>query len=737
VVHLGVATVWVDGDELEVAALRLDFAYGGLTVRAGARVVPSPRVRRDATAEVAARRVLEGLGAIDVSCLDDCETDGSVDYVVRLDRDVHALCGFSAYALPQLRALGWRVEVAGDYPWQTVGDDAAITASVDHDEDRPDWFSLELGIDIDGHRVDLLPALLAILDSTSSLDQLARTPRRCIAVPVGERRFLPVPPERLRLLLAVLREMHRDRGGQLGAPLARATALAELGAALHDTGRVVRWQGDTRIRDRGYDLALGPRSSAPTAAAGLNATLRGYQEDGVRWLQHLRACGSGGILADDMGLGKTLQTIAHILLEHEAGRLDRPVLIVTLTSLVGNWERELARFAPSLSVTALHGAGRHERVAALAQHQVAITTYPLVWRDREALGQHHFHTVILDEAHAVKNPDGLAHDAIRGLAADNRVALSGTPIENHLGELWALFDLVNPGMLGTGEEFKANFRVPIEVHGEGRRLDALRERVRPYLLRRTKETVATELPPKTEIVRAVDLVGAQRELYEGLRMAAHTEVRAQIRERGIGGSQIAILDALLKLRQVCCDPRLVGVDAARGVTESAKYTMLIELVTQQLAAGRRILVFSQFARMLALVSEGLLGRGVGHVTLTGATADRAKPIEAFERGRADVFLISLRAGGAGLNLTGADTVIHYDPWWNPAVQAQATDRAYRIGQDKPVFAYSLIAAGSVEERMLGLQRKKRRLADGIFGETGPGSAALSEHDLDDLLAPLA
>ena len=736
VARLGVATVWVDGDELEVAAIGLGFDYDGAYVRAGTRAALTPRVRRDGAAEAAARRVLEGLGAIDLSCLDDCETDGAVDYAVRLDKDVHALCGFSAYALPQLRGLGWRVEVAPDYPWQTVAAEVPLAATVEADGERPDWFSLELGIDVDGHRVDLLPALLNILDSTSSLDQLARTPRRCIAVPVGDKRYLPVPPERLRLLLAVLREMYRDKAGKLGAPLTRATALAELGAALHDTGRPVRWAGDTSVRDRGYDLALGPRPTAPVAAAGLVATLRPYQEDGVRWLQHLRACGTGGILADDMGLGKTLQTIAHVLLEKEAGRLGQPVLIVTLTSLVGNWQREFAKFAPGLKVTALHGAGRHERLAELAQHDVAITTYPLVWRDKEALAAHRFHSVIMDEAHAVKNPDGLAHEAIRGLEADNRLALSGTPIENHLGELWALFDLVNPGMLGTSDEFKASFRVPIEIHGEHRRLDTLRDRVKPYLLRRTKETVAKELPPKTEIVRAIELTGAQRELYEGLRMAAHAEVRAQIRERGIGGSQIAILDALLKLRQVCCDPRLVGVEAARTVTDSAKYTMMLDLIEQQLGAGRRILLFSSFARMLALISEGLLGKGIGHVTLTGATADRSKPIEAFEKGKADVFLISLKAGGAGLNLTSADTVIHYDPWWNPAVQAQATDRAYRIGQKKPVFAFSLIAAGSVEERMMALQRKKRKLADAIFADGGAGTGGLSEGDIDDLLAPL-
>jgi SNF2 family DNA or RNA helicase len=292
-------------------------------------------------------------------------------------------------------------------------------------------------------------------------------------------------------------------------------------------------------------------------------------------------------------------------------------------------------------------------------------------------------------------------------------------------------------MLGTLEQFRASYQAPIELHGEGARLAALRDRVRPCILRRTKDAVAPELPAKTELVRAVELTGAQRELYESIRVAAHSEVRAQIRQRGLAGAQIAILDALLKLRQVCCDPRLVtSVQAAKDVTSSAKTELFLELCEQQLAAGRRLLVFSQFARMLALLSEGLLARGVGHLTLTGATADRQRPIDAFERGAADVFLISLKAGGTGLNLTSADTVVHYDPWWNPAAQAQATDRAYRIGQKKPVFAFNLIAAGSVEERMLALQARKRRLAHALLADGPAAATALSEHELDDLLAPL-
>ncbi|MCX5743759.1 MAG: DEAD/DEAH box helicase, partial [Proteobacteria bacterium] len=483
---------------------------------------------------------------------------------------------------------------------------------------------------------------------------------------------------------------------------------------------------------------LGPRRPASfVPPLGLAADLRPYQRDGVAWLQHLREIDAGGVLADDMGLGKTLQTITHVLTEKQNGRLDRPAMIVTLTSLVGNWQREIAKFAPTLTAVAHHGPHRHAGMAALPNHDIIITTYPLVARDREELAKIPLHLLVLDEAHAIKNHDAQAAEAVRCLDARHRVCLSGTPIENHLGELWSMFDFLNPGLLGTRDEFTHQLRIPIEERGDKVRLDALRARVRPYILRRTKDAVAPELPAKTMIVRAIELTGAQRELYESIRVSAHADVRKHIKAHGLAGSHIAILDALLKLRQVCCDPRLVTSEAAREVTGSAKLELLLDMVQQQLGDGRRILIFSQFARMLGLVSEGLLSKGIGHVTLTGSTPDRQKPVDAFQNGRADVFLISLKAGGAGLNLTGADTVIHYDPWWNPAAQAQATDRAHRIGQTKAVFVYDLIAAGSVEERMLGLQKHKRALADSILAPGAVGAPALCERDLDDLLAPLA
>jgi superfamily II DNA or RNA helicase len=732
-------TLFVDdgsrhGDEIQTAMLRLEFDYGGRKIRPTAPGMAG----RDRDAEMQACRVLEGLGAIELAHLDDCAVSpgAGVDYVLAVDGDVHAMCAFGAHALPQLRAMGWRVDIDPEYPWQIVPTEAPLYTSALPDPERPDWFGLELGIEIDGHRIDLLPALLELLDTAGDLTSLTRSSRRCVAVRVDERRWLPVPPARLRLLAKVLCELYRE-GNKVRAPAIRAPLIAELCSTLHDGARPLRWVGDTKIREQAYAMAMGPRRAAGVVAPEtLCAELRPYQRDGVAWLQHLREHGAGGILADDMGLGKTLQTIAHVLIEKEQGRLDRPAMIVTLTSLVGNWQRELQRFSPTLKVAVHHGADRHIRQHKLGTFDVIITTYPMVTRDRDDLAKLPLHLLVLDEAHAVKNHDALAAEAVRALDARNKVCLSGTPIENHLGELWSLLDFLNPGLLGHREEFSLQFRQPIEEKGDKVRLEALRDRVRPYILRRTKDVVAPELPAKTLLINAVELTGAQRELYESIRVAAHADVRQHIKARGMSGSTIQILDALLKLRQVCCDPRLVTSEAARGVESSAKLTVLLDMVTNQLGDGRRILIFSQFARMLGLVSEGLLAKGIGHVTLTGNTPDRQKPIDAFQNGRADVFLISLKAGGAGLNLTGADTVIHYDPWWNPAAQAQATDRAHRIGQTKPVFVHDLIVAGSVEERMLGLQRHKRKLADAILDKGSNATGSLTERDVDDLLSPL-
>jgi SNF2 family DNA or RNA helicase len=359
-------------------------------------------------------------------------------------------------------------------------------------------------------------------------------------------------------------------------------------------------------------------------------------------------------------------------------------------------------------------------------------------RDEAALCAQRYHCVVLDEAQAIKNPRSRASQLVRGLECEQRICLSGTPVENHLHELWSLVDFAVPGLLGSEEQFRSFYRIPIEQHDDETRLHALRSAVAPYVLRRMKEQVATELPPKTETVRPVELRGKQRELYESIRVAVHAKVRAVMRKRGPQGSAVTVLAALTKLRQLCCDPRLVHGEPARFVRESAKYELLMQLLGEQISEGRRVLIFSQFATMLGLISRGLTERGITHTSLTGATTDRDRAVRRFQGGEVDVFLISLKAGGTGLTLTRADTVIHYDPWWNPAAQDQATDRAHRIGQDKPVFVHRLIVAGSVEERMLALQQRKRRLASAVVSPAAPvkTGSLFGEAEVEHLLAPL-
>ena len=731
--------------EEEAAVAELWFQYGD--ARVTAPVSPSSAVRRDLEGERRARYLLESLGVVEIACLDEIETcpGSSAEYLLRVDGNVHALCSFTAYALPQLRALGWRIEMPADYPFQVISADAPWYAHVGDDE-SPGWFNLELGIEVGGRHVNLLPALLGLLEeipASARLERLMPPGGRVFALPIGDGRYVTVPPERLRILMKVLGELYQGDAADSAFrfPAAKAGSLGSVDAAFAEPGRpALTWSGATAQRDRGCALAAGPRGTpAAGPPVGLRAHLRPYQQEGLRWLQHLRAHDAGGILADDMGLGKTLQTIAHLVAEKEAGRLDAPALIVAPTSVVGNWRRELGRFAPQLRVQLVRGSERRYKWADTTRCDVALTTYPVLVRDEPLLATRQFSLLILDEAQAIKNPGSQTHQAASRIDARHRLCLSGTPIENNLGELWSLCEFLNPGLLGDADWFRHRFAHPIERGHDRERMRALRAQVAPFILRRTKEEVARDLPPKTEIVRPVELRGAQRDLYESLRVAAHAEVRQVIASKGIGPSTITILDALMRLRQACCDPRLLRGETAAEVPESAKYDLLMELLEQQLAQGRRVLVFSQFARMLALIGAGLDQRELRWVGLTGATADRQRPVDTFQKRQAEIFLISLKAGGTGLNLTAADTVIHYDPWWNPAAQDQATDRAHRIGQTRPVFVYSLIVAGSVEERMLTLQQKKRRLAAGILGPEGGDTApaALTARDVDNLFAPLA
>lgn len=638
---------------------------------------------------------------------------------------------FLVEKVPELRQKGWVIEGNFDLPSSTD-----YELHIEATEDGIDWFGLELGILVDGERVELLPLILGAerflesLERSLAEENLEEELR--VYHQLSNGKVISIPLGRLSPIYNALLEVFGARGLKDDLRLSSAQA-AEAQAFFDAIGEAgLDWRAPERLRELGEKLASFERIEPVPSPEGLVGTLRPYQAQGLAWLQFLRKFDFGGILADDMGLGKTVQTLAHVLIEKEAGRLDRPALIVAPTSTLPNWRREAERFAPGLRVLVLHGSARRQLFSSIGEYDIVITSYPLLTRDRAALSQVEFHLAVFDEAQNVKNPSAAVSQAARSIVARHRICLSGTPVENRLDELWSLFHLVMPGFLDSLERFRSEVKLPVE-RGDSEARQRLQRRIRPFMLRRTKEEVATELPAKTEIVEQVDLNEGQRDLYESLRLTMDKRVRDLLAEKGLQRGRIEILDALLKLRQVCGDPRLVKLESAREIQGSAKLERCLEMIREMLDEGRRILLFSQFTSMLDLIEEELRRAEITWVRISGDTKDRETPVQRFQNGEVPLFLISLRAGGTGLNLTAADTVIHYDPWWNPAVERQATDRAYRIGQDKPVFVYKLVASGTVEERILALQERKAKLAESIFGDEDDPMGALTAEDLQWIL----
>lgn len=644
---------------------------------------------------------------------------------------------FLRVRLPELQAQGWHVETKPSFMLRFEAGD--WEAEVEENEGSGnDWFGLRFDLEIEGRRLPLLPLIAPLLEAglDGNLPDILSVPLDPAGTTGNAHHFVDLPSERLIPFLDALRDLFDsgslDPGGNFALSRFDAVSIGDL----EKTGTRVRGGDSLRVLARKLSQFEGIRPAAPPG--GLQAQLRAYQRQGLSWLQFLREYSLGGILADDMGLGKTIQTLAHLLLEKESGRLDHPALVVAPTSLMGNWRREAQRFAPALRVLVLHGLKRHAHFDALAGYDLVLTTYALLPRDTRALSEHRFHSLILDEAQNIKNPRTKAAAVVRSLRARHRLCLTGTPMENHLGELWSLFDFLLPGFLGDEKRFKRQWRTPIEQHGDTARRQRLARRIAPFMLRRRKQDVLAELPPKTEIVRAVALGAQQAALYESIRLSMEKRVRDAIATQGLARSHITILDALLKLRQTCCDPRLLSLAAAAKVEASAKLELLMDILPEQLEEGRRVLLFSQFTTMLGLIEAELEGRGIAYSKLTGRTRKRDEAIEHFRSGQADVFLISLKAGGVGLNLTEADTVILYDPWWNPAVETQAADRAHRIGQDKPVFVYKLVTENTVEEKILAMQTKKRALVDGVYREGSTATeAGFDAADLRELFAPVS
>ncbi|MEN9356955.1 MAG: hypothetical protein RL695_1126 [Pseudomonadota bacterium] len=744
--------------EERMAAATLWFEYPGLERTAGIET-PPPLLRgerdgqaltllRDIETEAAAWAQLHAHGLESyrkrLPKAERIGADASMQAACLLPalQDAASWVLFIELTRPELERAGFSVEIDDDFPYQIrEAEDWFIEVFEDEFQNNNDWFDLDLGVVIDGKRISLVEPLARLIanrphlmEELRQLDDHERVP-----LPLDERHVLPVPAQRMRAWLGPLLEFSE------GSDRPRLSRL-NAGTLVDLEALPGQWYGGARLRELGHKLHDFTGIEEALPAAGFRAELRPYQQAGLNWLQFLRHYGIAGILADDMGLGKTIQTLAHLHLEKASGRANLPSMIVMPTSLITNWCNEAAQFAPELKILTLHGPDRATLFADIAGADLIFTTYPLLVRDHEVLLQQEYHLLVLDEAQFIKNPKAHSHRVARQLKARHRLSLTGTPLENHLGELWAQYNFLMPGLLGDVRRFASVFRAPIEKQNDAERRQQLAERVRPFLLRRTKEQVLTELPPKTEVIRWVELTGEQRDMYESLRLAFDKKLRQVLATKGVAQSQIMILDALLKLRQVCCDPRLVKLPSASATTrtdesgnespESAKLGLLMGMLPELIDEGRRVLLFSQFTSMLSLIEEAVTQLGIEYVKLTGQTKDRETPIQRFQNGEVPLFLISLKAGGTGLNLTAADTVIHFDPWWNPAVEEQASARAYRIGQDKPVFMYKLLTKGTVEEKILALQDRKRNLADHLLAGAAPAQHLITAEDLEVLFQPL-
>ncbi|WAC74185.1 DEAD/DEAH box helicase [Roseateles sp. SL47] len=676
---------------------------------------------------------------------------------------------FVVEQLPALREAGWEVALAPGFAhhsqaidgWEleAVAEAEALGAEGSHRSDgtqgadripglglsrRKGAWLISLGVVVQGERMDLAPLIWDLIRrdkrwiSAESLSLMDDDAVVSLRAPGGRRLHSTAGPlKRLMLTLLEVLLAQRSRRAPLKLTSWEAARLSLL------EGEDSRWQlhGVQDLRDLWIRLQRAGPPVPVAAPEGLGITLRPYQLQGLTWLQYLAAHGLGGILADDMGLGKTAQALAHLWIQKQTGRLSAPALVVAPTSLIFNWAQEAQHVAPGLRVASLsQPSDRSDVLARLADTDLLLCSYGLVWRELRALTRHRFSLLLVDEAQAVKNPRSRAARALRRLHADQRLVLTGTPLENHLGELWTQFDFLLPGYLGDSRAFTRHWRKPIEQNGSAARARQLAQLVRPFILRRLKNEVAPELPPLTVVTQRIPLQGGQRQLYESVRIGAdHLVRRVLAQQKLFGDGLMSVLDAMLKLRQVCCDPRLVpGLDIP-DTMDAAKLDWLRSRIPALVAEGRRLLVFSQFTGMLALIRDALTTAGIPLLSLTGDTpaGQRGELVRRFQAEEVPVMLVSLKAGGVGLTLTAADTVIQVDPWWNPAVDAQAMARAHRLGQTRPVFVHQLVIEGSIEERMLELQARKQALADGLLGrDGGEVLEKFSPADIERLLAPL-
>ena len=675
----------------DMACARLSFDYAGyrVTPSANAAEIISNsdagfiRFRRDLAAETRALEQMIVHGLIPVEGFPELRTKPTQqwDFAPAALTRATDFALFMHTALPQLRAEGWRIEYGPK--WQlTIVEVGGADVQFDVTTSGTDWFDISLGARINGQVVDILPMLRQLLANFGPqlLDQAGDS----ITIAIGPGKLAQLPTEQIRPVLAMLLDLalhDREASGKLRLPRSDIAVLADLEAA--SAGRI-GWRGSDDLRQ--LARALARIDLEPTLTpVGFKANLRPYQQHGLDWLQALHSAGFGGVLADDMGLGKTVQALAHIATLKAAGKLKGPALIICPTSVLPNWQAEIARFVPELRSVLWHGNDRHNLHDRLDNADIIVSSYPLLVRDIKHFAAETLSLILFDEAQMLKNPKTAGFKAAKALKANQIIALSGTPVENQLTDLWSLMDLVAPGLLGSLDQFKRTLDRPITRDDDPAAKALLRRRLRPFMLRRTKDEVAGDLPDKTEMQEWVDLEKNQLAAYESLRLLMQKRVRDEIARVGLLRSQIVFLDALLKLRQLCCDPRLLPQTTAKNADKhagSAKLARLMEMLPELLREGRRIILFSQFTSMLDLIKPELDALAIAYVEIRGETQDRNTPVRRFQAGDVPLILISLKAGGTGLNLTAADTVILYDPWWNPAVEAQAIDRAHRIGQTR-------------------------------------------------------
>ncbi len=572
-------------------------------------------------------------------------------------------------------------------------------------QDR-DWFSLTGEVMLDDQNVLDMRTIVTLLESTSSR-----------FLPLGSGEFVALTESFRRRLDDLTTLSHQDEDGIRFHHLAAMT-IRDLTEGVGEVVGDAHWKRRVRqlqdVQERTWEVP-----------AMLRAQLRNYQVDGFEWLCRLADLGVGACLADDMGLGKTLQTIALLLHRSKLGAS----LVIAPASLVALWQEEMLRFAPTLNAIVFSSSDRETVLHHLGPSDVVVCTYTLLQNESKRLSDVEWNVVVLDEAQAIKNAATKRSKAAMALQGQFKLITTGTPIENHLGELWNLFCFINPGLLGSQKQFRQRFAVAIERDHDRKVQNQLQRLIRPLILRRTKTQVLTELPPRTDIVLRVEMSDKEASFYEALRQRAVE--RLEDMEDDKDPKHIKIFAEMMKLRRACCNPRLVtdGVDIP-----SAKLDAFVEIVTELRKNRHKALVFSQFVGHLSLVREYLEKHTLSYQYLDGQTtlAQRKKRVQAFQSGEGDLFLISLKAGGVGLNLTAADYVIHLDPWWNPAVEDQASDRAHRIGQTRPVTVYRLVMRGTIEEKIVDLHQQKRDLAGALLAGTDT-SGKLSAAELIELI----